>query len=118
MRTVVLGCFAHCFDGECGRRGSLSGWDEEVVVVAHHKLQDSHMVERVARNVYFSTLAFAQQHSVIAHPRVPGSEPSHAHGFHATRPAIVAQVDPRQAVQSIGYVGNTHLQQVTSPEDI
>ena len=94
--------------------GCLTGWQEEVIVVAYGQLQALHLVDTIARQVYLAALTLAEHHAVIAHARMTGTEASHRHRLHAARTAIVAQRNAWQTVERFAHVADTLSEQLVA----
>ena len=114
MRPTVCWNLIQRLDGEHGRRGSLTGRDEDIIVVADGEPERLHMVERIARHIYLATLALAEQHPVVTHPRMLCAKAPYRDRLQPSGTTIVAQIDARHAVKGIGYIGDTQPQHLAT----
>ena len=94
------------------RRACLLGRNEDIVIVTHRQRQLTHVVQRVARDVYLPTLTVAQHHPVVGHPRMTGPEATYRYRLHAAGTPVVPQRDARDSVERIRHVRHPESQEL------
>ena len=110
-KQVACGHFQRLDVQRCRRR-SLTGRNEDVVVVTDDERQVVHIVQGIAAQVNLSALTLRKHDTIVADACMLAAKTTNGNRLHTPCPTIVAQGDARHVMQSISNIGDSHNKHV------